>query len=101
MSDKRTTWEDLKKEMTAMSPDEWAEIDLKTKIVGEIINARQEENLTQRALEELSGVKQPMIARIENGDTDPQLGTILKLLRPLGKTLAVVDVPTGSARHAE
>lgn len=101
MSDKRTTWEELKKEMTAISRDEWAEIDLKTRIVGEIINARQEEKLTQRALEELSGVKQPMIARIENGDTDPQLGTILKLLRPLGKTLAVVDAPARPTRHAE
>lgn len=101
MNEKRTTWEELKQEMTAISQDEWDEIDLKTKIVGEIINARQGENLTQRALEELSGIKQPMIARIENGDTDPQLGTVLKLLRPLGKTLAVVDVPTGPVGHTE
>lgn len=101
MSGKSTFWEDLKKEMTAISDDEWAEIDLKTKIVGEIINARQEENLTQRALEELTGIKQPMIARIESGDADPQLGTVLKLLRPLGKTLAVVDSPSGPVRRAE
>ena len=93
---RRTTWDDLKKEMTSMSPGDWEEIDLKMKIVGEIINARQEERLTQQALEKLCGVKQPMLARIEGGDTDPQLGTVLKILRPLGKTLAVVDVPTGN-----
>ncbi|GHV41735.1 transcriptional regulator [Synergistales bacterium] len=93
MNNKRTTWDELKKDMTALSPDDWDEIDLKVKIVGEILKARQEENLTQRALEELSGVRQPMIARIENGNTDPQLGTVLKILRSLGKTLAVVDIP--------
>jgi predicted transcriptional regulator len=44
------------------------------------------------ALEELSGVRQPVIARLENGETDPHLTTILKILRPLGKTLAVVPL---------
>ena len=68
------------------------EIDLKVKIIGEIINARQEGRLTQQALEKLCGVNQPMLALIESGDTDPQLGTVLKILRPLGKTLAVVDI---------
>ena len=91
---KKTNWNDLKKEMTALSKDDWDEINLKVKIVGEIINARREENLTQQALEKLCGVKQPMLARIESGDTDPQLSTILKILRPLGKTLAVVNVPS-------
>jgi DNA-binding XRE family transcriptional regulator len=94
---KRTNWNDLKSEMTALSKDDWDEIDLKVKIVGEIINARREEKLTQQALEKLCGVKQPMLARIERGDTDPQLGTVLKILRPLGKTLAVVDMPSDMA----
>jgi len=37
--------------MTALSKDDWDEINLKVKIVGEIIGARREENLTQQALE--------------------------------------------------
>ena len=82
---KRTNWNELKKEMTALSHEDWDEIDLKVKIVGEIINARQEEHLIQQALEKLCGVKQPMLARIESGDTDPQLGTVLKILRPLAR----------------
>ncbi|MDR2713428.1 MAG: helix-turn-helix transcriptional regulator [Clostridiales bacterium] len=94
---KKTNWEQLKTEMTALSQEDWDEIDLKVKIIGEVINARQGENLTQQALEKLCGVKQPMLARIESGDTDPQLGTILKILRPLGKTLAVVDLPPNLA----
>ncbi|MDR3149558.1 MAG: helix-turn-helix transcriptional regulator [Oscillospiraceae bacterium] len=92
MNKKPTTWEDIRSSITVLTQEEWDEIDLKVKIVGEILKARQDENLTQRALEELSGIKQPVIARIENGKTDPQLGTVLKILRPLGKTLAVVDM---------
>jgi DNA-binding XRE family transcriptional regulator len=92
LNKKPTTWEDIRSSITVLTQEEWDEIDLKVKIVGEILKARQDENLTQRALEELSGIKQPVIARIENGKTDPQLGTVLKILRPLGKTLAVVDM---------
>ena len=91
MKNKLTSWADLKGELNALSQEELDEIDLKVQIVGEILKSRQEENLTQRALEKLSGIKQPMIARIEGGDTDPQLSTVIKILRPLGKKLAVVD----------
>lgn len=87
-----TDWSDLKDTLD-LSEDEKDEIALKVKIVGEIINARQDKNITQQALEELSGVKQPVIARLENNITDPQLTTILRILRPLGKTLGVVDLP--------
>ena len=33
-----------------------------------------------------------MIARIEKGQTNPQLETLLKLLAPLGKTLSIVPL---------
>jgi len=59
-------------------------------LIAEIIKLRQEQGLTQKQLEQLSGVKQPIIARMETGANIPQLSTIIKLLVPLGKTLAVV-----------
>ena len=37
-------------------------------------------------------MKQPIIARMEKGITNPQLDTILKVLAPLGKTLAIVSL---------
>jgi len=86
-----TTWHDLKPQID-LSQDEWDEIKLKVKIVGEIIEARQSQDLTQQALEELSGVRQPVIARLEGNTSDPRLTTILKILRPLGKTLAIVPI---------
>jgi predicted transcriptional regulator len=40
----------------------------------------------------MSGIKQPQIARIERGDANPQLDTLLRVLAPLGKTLAIVPI---------
>lgn len=79
-----------------LTPDEIAESELRVSIIGELIRARQERGISQKKLEELSGVKQPVIARMEKGSTSPQLDTILKVLAPLGKTLAVVPLETGS-----
>ena len=50
--------------------------------------------MTQKQLEELSGISQSVIARLERGTTSPQLDTILKVLAPLGKTLAIVPLKT-------
>ena len=75
-----------------LSPEEIAESNLRVALIGEIINARTEKGISQKKLEELSGVKQPIIARMERGATSPQLDTVLKVLAPLGKTLAVVPL---------
>lgn len=75
-----------------LTPEEKAESDLRVSIIGELIRARQEQGISQKKLEELSGVKQPVIARMEKGITSPQIDTILKVLAPLGKTLAVVPL---------
>ena len=75
-----------------LAPEEILESDLRVALIGELIKARQESGLSQKKLEELSGVKQPVIARMEKGQTSPQLDTILKVLAPLGKTLAIVPL---------
>lgn len=75
-----------------LTPEEISESDLQVALIGELIKARQEKGFSQKKLEEISGVKQPVIARMERGITSPQLSTILKVLAPLGKTLAVVPL---------
>ena len=75
-----------------LTPEEISESNLRVALIGELIKARTEKGISQRKLEELSGVKQPIISRMENGTTDPQIGTILKVLAPLGKTLAIVPM---------
>lgn len=77
-----------------LTPEELAESKLRVSLMGEIVKARQEKGISQKKLEELSGVKQPVIARMERGQTSPQIDTVLKVLAPLGKTLAVVSLDT-------
>lgn len=72
--------------------DEIIESDLRVALMGELIKARQEKGISQKKLEELSGVKQPIIARLETGKTSPQIDTIIKVLAPLGKKLAIVPI---------
>lgn len=83
-------WEDVKKEY--FTSEEIAESDLRVALITELINARKEKGFTQRDLEEMSGVKQPVIARMENGGCTPNLSTVLKVLAPLGKTLYIGDL---------
>lgn len=85
-----TTWDDVEQDI--FTPEEIVESRLRVALIGELIKARKEKGISQRELEELSGVKQPIIARMENGNTTPNLSTILKVLAPLGKTLAIVPL---------
>ena len=57
-----------------------------------LIEAIHAQGIINKKLEELSGVSQPVIARMETGKTSPQLDTVLKVLASLGKTLAVVPL---------
>jgi predicted transcriptional regulator len=83
-------WSEVRKEL--YTEDEIRESDLRVAIISELIRARNDNKISQRELEDLSGVKQPVISRLEAGNTNPQLDTVLKLLAPLGKTLAVVPL---------
>lgn len=68
------------------------ENNLQAKLLCELINARHDSGLSQRQLEELSGVAQSAIARMEKGTVSPTLDTLFKVLIPLGKTLAIVPL---------
>jgi len=83
-------WSDVEKEI--FTAEEIRESRLRVDIIGELIRARNEKGLSQRELENLSGVKQPIISRMEAGETSPQIDTVLRVLAPLGKTLAVVPL---------
>ena len=84
------TWDEWEKEHCP--PEEIAESDLRVALIGELIRARQERGITQKQLEEMSGVTQPVIARLERGTTSPNVSTLMKVLAPLGKKLAIVPM---------
>ena len=91
-----SNWKDVRKEL--FTQEEIAATDLRVAIISELIRTRKELGISQKQLEELSGVKQPVIARIETGKSTPQLDTLLKILGCLGKTLAIVPLSTSEVK---
>jgi ribosome-binding protein aMBF1 (putative translation factor) len=89
------SWEEVCEPL--FTPEERAASDLRVAMMIELAKARAEKGISQKKLEAMSGVKQPIIARMEKGYTSPQLDTILKVLAPLGKTLYIGDLPTAKS----
>ena len=84
------TWAEVRAEL--YTAEEIRESDIRVAIMSELIKARNERGISQRELEQLSGVKQPVISRMETGETSPHLDTVIKVLAPLGKTLTIVPL---------
>ena len=91
-----TTYDDLW-ESSNLTQAEKDEIKLKIDLVGKFIEAREQKGISQKQLAELSGLKQPAIARLESMGATPQINTLFKVLKPLGYTLAIV--PTSQSPH--
>ncbi|HHF6934821.1 TPA: helix-turn-helix domain-containing protein [Haemophilus influenzae] len=90
-----SNWNEFEQQI--FNEEEIRESNLRVALIKELITSRQQLGVSQKQLETLSGVKQPMIARIEKGQTNPQLETLLKLLAPLGKTLSIVPLRVKNA----
>ena len=75
-----------------LTEEEKTVLDFQTKLICQFIEARKKHGISQRKLAELTEMKQPSIAKIEKEVTCPQINTLIKLLLPLGKTLAVVPI---------
>lgn len=87
--EKYTTFADYMNDETKVSPADKAQIEFETELIGKLIEAREAKGLSQRDLAELSGVKQPAIARLESMKSTPQIDTLFKILQPLGYTLSI------------
>ncbi len=85
-----SNWIDVRKEI--FTDEEISASNMRVAVINEFISARKEKGISQKELEKLSGVKQPVIARLETGNVSPQVDTLLKLLASVGKTLAVVPM---------
>lgn len=70
---------EFKKEWDAMQP--------KFQIIRAMIEARTEQNLTQKKLAEKTGITQADICRLEKGTANPSLKTLQRLADGLGFTL--------------
>ena len=83
-------WFDVRREI--FTDEEISASNMRVAVINEFITARKEKGISQKELEKISGVKQPVIARLETGNVSPQVDTLLKLLASIGKTLAVVPM---------
>ena len=88
---KYVDWDEVKKDLN-ISVEQEVEIKLEEEIIEATIAVRKKNNLSQRELSEISGVKQPAIARLEKGVNSPQTSTLLKVLFAMGYTLKVVPL---------
>jgi DNA-binding XRE family transcriptional regulator len=86
------TFSDYRNDDTQVSPAERERINFEVALIGKMIEAREEKGLSQRELAEISGVKQPAIARLESLKATPQIDTLFKVLHPLGYTIEIVPL---------
>ena len=59
-------------------------------IIDGFVDIRKKKKLSQAAVAERADLHQAAVGRIENKSTNPQLGTMIKLLNTMGYTLAIV-----------
>jgi predicted transcriptional regulator len=85
-----TTFDDLWNDPNLLTEAEKDEIQLKIDLVGKLIEAREQKGISQKRLAEMSGLKQPAIARLERMQATPQIDTLFRVLKPLGYTLEIV-----------
>ena len=93
-----TTFDDLWNDPNLLTQAEKDEIQLKISLAGKLIEAREQKGISQKRLAEMSGLKQPAIARLERMQATPQIDTLFKVLKPLGYTLAII--PIGQKKHS-
>ena len=85
-------WNDYKEYVKASDPDsgrDLSDIEEPASIIAAVIKPRTELGLSQRDLAAICGIPQSSVARIESMQTNPNITTLLKILRPLGLKLTV------------
>ena len=68
---------------------EWEAGQIEYEIMRMLVKARNEKNLTQKELSELSGIRQSNISRIERGVCAPSINTLKAIANALGKKLKI------------
>lgn len=72
---------------------EWDDIQPEMDVIRAMIDARIEQNLTQKELAARTGINQADISKLENGTKNPSLKLLKKLANGLGMQLKIEFVP--------
>jgi len=68
---------------------EYKALEPEYEIIKQVIQSRTEQNLTQKELAELIGIKQSNISRLESGNYNPSLEFLKKVASGLGRELHI------------
>lgn len=77
--------------------DEYEALEPEFQIIREVLRSRREKNLTQKDLSQLTGIAQGDISRIENGNANPSISTLVRIANALGKELKISFEPKASS----
>ena len=68
---------------------EYDNLEPEYQIIREIIRAREEQNITQVELSNLTGISQADISRLENGESNPTISILKRIADAFGKQLEI------------
>jgi transcriptional regulator with XRE-family HTH domain len=74
---------------------EWERTAVARAVAIEVIRYRNDHGLSQTALADLLGVKQPQVSRLEGGDVNPSVETLVRLASRLGMEFTLDIHPAG------
>lgn len=78
---------------------EWQRLAPARELAATLLRYRAEHKLSQRALAEKLGVSQPRVVKLESGEHNPEIDTIINAVRQLGIEFAL-DVAPASRKPA-
>lgn len=73
--------------------EEWDELEPEYKIIKAMLSSRAEKSMTQKQLADITGISQADISRLENGNANPSLRTLVRLADGMGMKLKLEFVP--------
>ena len=74
--------------------EEWEQTALARLVAAQLIKYRAANDLSQRALAEKLGKRQPYVARLEAGETNPDFETLVNISRALGIEFVIDIAPS-------
>ena len=74
---------------------EWARTALARAVAVQVVSYRGAQGLSQKALGELLGMKQPQVARLERGEHTPSIDTLIRLSSVMGIEFNIDIRPRG------
>jgi transcriptional regulator with XRE-family HTH domain len=96
------TNEELIAEQLRTDPEfraEWERTALARAVAVAIVRYRSEHDLSQRELADRLGMKQPQVARLELGEVNPGIETLMRISAQLGIEFTIDVRPAGAPVH--